>query len=347
MQRIPRRTVLEQLGVSAAVVAGLGVGRGAAVEDDEIYDALEEINEALADLHEEVSGAEAEIDSLADDIDGVGGGDSDFDEVFDENFGQDSDEEFDDNFGQEFDDGFDDQFSEEFDTGFDDDFDDGPDQDFSDGFDSDLDGGGDSSTTSSLEDLDDDIVINGVPIGEKETLEELNETEQERLGDDLLVNNVPVSAESSDRPNENGSSSTDSTSASIGPETRGPTVESDVSRAEESSTEADSEGNGNGFSGDALVIAENILADVSEEHAEATDQLDEARNLEREVVEREATAAEALLDSVEAIVETAGQSLDRNVVTAVEGLRVAADRIDEHTDRLEDVMDEFEPDDVF
>lgn len=319
-----RRTVLGQVGVITA--AALGVGAvGANQTSDDADDAIEEIADALVEFESEVENAQESFEELAagsdatDGFDGIDGG-SDLD-------------------------------GGESDTGFDG-FDDG--SDFG-GLDDDSE---DSNGPIDVDDIDDDLVINGVPVGEMESLDEVNESLQGRINGTVRINGIPIgegdnetSAETGaatnetvDRSNRTNRSDGDVTAGSGGDDTvETPTV-GDGGTAEDETAESDGGGDGNETAtvGDDIHIsdesrdeAREILDELREERAAVVEVLDQRATVDSDDVRRESEATRQLLDEISDLLDAAEESVNVGVGTAAETLVTIRSKLDDRIAALE------------
>ncbi|MBX0325536.1 hypothetical protein EGH21_21150 [Halomicroarcula sp. F13] len=315
MRKISRRTVIGRFG--AAIVGIASVGTGAGRSTDDVHDALEELYESFVDL-------EAEVESTVNVLDEMD---------VDRDFNPTELPDFDDELGSP---GFD-GFSE------DPDFDgEGPSPDF--------DGGDD---TPGLDDVDDDLVINGVPVGQMESLDQVNESVLSQFDGRVIVNGVPLG-----RASEAHTGTANDSATTAGADVSGGTTNSTANGASNSSEQVVADGVGGDISGNPTgsrqsdsdeqtvaierIRARTALADVREEVAEVATVLDEIRTSQYTIVRQESQRAHALLDDVQKAVDTTERRLGANRSGLVEPMKRVANQLNERIDHLEELLGDFD-----
>jgi hypothetical protein len=315
MRELSRRTVLGQVGI--AVGAALGIGSVRASHTDPI----EEIESVLRNLQEEVQNAEDVLEGL--DPDGFGG-DTDFDGGTGIG-GFDGDPDFDGGTGI---DGFD------------------GDPEFDDG----ADFGGDSSSDGlDLDEIDDDLTINGVPVGEAESADQLNQTSLSQFDGEIRVNGIPLGNATGEETQSESGSQSDSEAidaqetANRSDGSGGESTEdsgfsgfdgdpgSDVDNSTETDTEEPATGESQPLVPDSLLEdARDVIEDVREEYQEVREEVQEVSDQDQISVIAEVQSTNRLLDDIGAKLDTAEQNLDTGFEQAAETMEAIDEMIDDH-----------------
>jgi len=315
--------MLGQVGVTLAFVTGADGACACSLQNDSVDDTLEEIHDALDDLNREVTDTVRDLTVLQN-TDGIEAfiGTSDTD-------GSDSDPGFDS--GPEFD----------GDPGFDSE----PDFDGDPGFDSDPEFGEPTETAANVEldNIDDDIVINGVPVGEKESLADLNEAERERL-EGTRINGVvigedlPIETDTTGRgPGTN--ESTQSPEAVNGNET--------TATPESGPTDAQTTPSSEALIQQRLDTVERSLDAVRDETERARETVDELETYGIDTLEREIGATRQLLTEIEPLVDRVEQNVPETLGTAIDTMETIAERIEDRMGAVEDAMDDSQGVELF
>jgi len=322
MRELSRRTVLGQLGIAVGAVLGVDGVRASHT------DPIEQIESELRNFQEEVQKAEDALNDL--NPDGFGG-DTDFDSGTGIG-GFDGDPDFDGGTGI---DGF----------GGDPEFDDGTDFD------------GDSSSDGlDLDDVDDDLTINGVPVGEAESADQLNQTSLSQFDGEIRVNGIPLGNATVEETQSGSTSQSDSeaidaketanTSDSSGGETTADSgfsgfdgePGSDVDNSTETDTEEPATGESQPLVPDSLLEdARDVIEDVRDEYQAVREDVQEVSDQDRISVIAEVQSTNRLLEDIGAKLDTAEQNLDTGFDQAAETMETIDEMIDAHLSGVDHV----------
>jgi len=332
--------MLGKVGVTAGVVTTIGSSRAQTGESDSAEDTLEELSDLLNDVNEEVVNAQRAVERLRD-TDGIAeflgesdadttGGDPEFNE--DPEF--DSDPEFNEN--PEFD--SDPEFNE------DPEFDETP-----------AGQGTNGSTGLDLSEVDDGLVINGVPIGRKDSLADLTEAERERL-EGVRINGVVIGEEPPPQQvTGNQTAGPNQTTPPPATTTGNATLEPNETAPGPSGTTGNqttpcptSGAHEGGSRRTQLLLerrldaAEAAIGRVEDEADRALEIVEDLEPFGLDVVERELRLTQQLLLEVQRTVETLQETFTNNLETAADTLGRLDERLADRIDGVEDAMAETE-----
>lgn len=306
MDKISRRTVLEQAGLTLAVAA-VGIGSVKADGFDDGQDALEDLRDSLQDFHDELELAEDGLDEIEHGSGFNGFGNPDFDGS-----------------------------------------------------------SGDAPASEVLEDLDDDVIVNGVPANRLVPLNQTNGSNAQEFDGTVRVNGVPVAvkppggnttenggststatAEGSSSSSENSSgfdgfdsgaeSNSDSTGATNGFGDFGPNTGI-------GSQNTGDNGDNEGQSDERQRQGIEILTEVREEYDEVMETLDEIQVEGLQPIEREVRKTRQLFTDIQSQLQSAENQLANDFGVAIETIETMTDRVDTRIDSIEDILRDFDGD---
>jgi len=208
-----------------------------------------------------------------------------------------------------------------------------------------------TATGIDLDEVDDELVINGVPLGQKESLDSLTDAERDRL-EGVRINGVVISEEAPSQPpsgnrtpnsNENspGTKTVSGNQTTATPGTGG-------GNGNETTSTPTPEANGGGSRTSQVIVerrltaAETAVETVENEADGAVETVEDFEPFGLDIVEEEILATRRLLLEVQQTAETVQETLTNDIGAAADTMERLNDRLVDRIDGVEEAMEETE-----